>query len=82
MLASCESSDELQTGFNASFEPFVVCWLLARALMSCKLVSMRVLSPLSYVGFLCNFCVQCGLFKDLCRTMWAEMLRVWLAGES
>ena len=52
------------------------------ALMSCKLVSMRVLSPLSYVGFLCVFCVQCGLFKDLCRTMWAEILRVWLAGES
>ncbi len=23
-----ESSDELQTGFNASLEPFVVCWLL------------------------------------------------------
>ena len=79
---------EVQTEFNVRARMscklvsmrvlIVVCWLLVRALTSCKLVSMRVLSPLSYVGFLCTFCVQCGLFKDLCRTMWAFCRAVWI----
>ena len=67
--------------YSLEFGMLVKCKRISmRGLLSCKLVSMRVLGPLSYVGFLCVFCVQCGLFNDLCRTMWAEILRVWLAG--
>ena len=81
--AVANAGEAFGKGRSLEFGLLVKCKRISmRALMSCKLVSMRVWSPLSYVGFLCVFCVQCGLFKNLCRTMWAEILRVWLAGAS
>ena len=81
--AVANAGEAFGKGRSLEFGMLVKCKRISmRALLSCKLVSMRVLGPLSYVGFLCVFCVQCGLFNDLCRTMWAEILRVWLAGES
>ena len=47
-------------GRSLEFGMLVKCKRISmRALLSYKLVSMRVLGPLSYVGFLCVFCVQC-----------------------